>query len=57
MFISSVKTPLSMLGGVKLLSYKQSAQIYVVSANGILVKRLEISNEHRKVLSESAVSF
>ena len=51
MFISSIKTSLSMLRGVKLFSYKESAQIWIVYTNGMLVKRLEISNEHRKVLS------
>ena len=49
MFISSIKTSLSIIGGVKLLSYKESAQIWIVSPNGMLVKRLEISKEHKKV--------
>ena len=56
-FISSIETSLSMPGGVKLFLCEESAQIWIVSINGMLVKRLEISNEHRKVLFNVVVSF
>ena len=39
MFISSIKTFLSMLGGVKLFSNKESAQIWIVSSSGIQTVR------------------
>ena len=57
MFVNRMITFLSMPVKDDLLSYNKSAQICIVSAKGIYVKRLAMSKEHIKVSCGLVVKF
>ena len=54
LFITSIKTALEINGcAFKLLQNKSSAHMLIVLSSGMLIKRLEMSNEQMKILLEN----